>query len=153
MPITPALAALLRQEAAGRPPRAPLLMRNDGTPWGYRRNDQYRNDVPCGSPRQLGSIPTKVTLYALRHSCISRMLLRGVPVTVCADLTDTSEGVIRRHYGKLISHHADEIARKGLLQIEAPAEVIPLHGKAGRRSISTHGSARGFEDIAQGRST
>jgi len=35
-------------------------------------------------------------------------------------LTDTSEREIRRHYAKLIAHHADEIARRGLLQIEPP---------------------------------
>jgi integrase len=134
VPITPELAAQLKQEAKGRPPHAPLLTRSDGTPWGFRRNDHYRDDVRA-VVTAVGLDPSMVTMYALRHSAISRMLLRGVPVTVCADLTDTSEGVIRRHYGKLISHHADEIARKGLPQIEAPAEVIPLHAGAGRRTI------------------
>jgi len=60
-------------------------------------------------------------VYALRHSAISRMLLRGVPVTLVARLSDTSETIIRRHYAKLIAHHADEIARKGLLQLEPPS--------------------------------
>jgi integrase len=134
VPITPELAIQLKQEVKGRPAHAPLLTRSDGTPWGFRRNDQYRDDVRA-AVTAIGHDPNTTTLYCLRHSAISRMLLRGVPVTVCADLADTSEGVIRRHYAKLIAHHADEIARKGLLQIEAPAEVIPLHAKAGRRTI------------------
>jgi hypothetical protein len=67
----------------------------------------------------------------LRHSCISRSLLRGVPVTVVADLSDTSEREIRKHYAKLIAHHADEIARKGLLDLSPPGgdKVVALPGR------------------------
>jgi integrase len=102
-------------------------MRSNGEPWGYRRSDQYRDDFRV-VVAAAGLDPEEVTLYALRHSAISRSLLKGVPVTIVADLTDTSEREIRKHYAKLISHHADEIARKGLLQIEPPtaAKVVTL---------------------------
>ena len=119
VPITPALAALLAQEAKGRPAHAPLLTRRNGQPWGYRRSDLYRDDFRA-VVEAIGLDPDEVTPYALRHSMIARSLLRGVPVSVVADLTDTSEREIRRHYTKLIAHHADEIARRGLLQIEPP---------------------------------
>jgi hypothetical protein len=36
-PITLMLATQLRQETVGRPSDAPLLLRNNGEPWGYRR--------------------------------------------------------------------------------------------------------------------
>jgi len=79
----------------------------------------------------VGLGPDEVTPYALRHSNISRSLLRGVPVTLVADLTDTSEREIRKHYAKLISHHADEIMRRALLDVSQPvaANVVPLPGR------------------------
>jgi integrase len=127
VPITPALAMALKQQAKDRPSNAPLLTRADGSGWGYRRNDHYRKDFR-EVVAAVGLDPDEVTPYALRHSAISRALLRGVPVTVVADLTDTSEREIRKHYAKLIAHHADEIARKGLLEIEPPTadNVVPL---------------------------
>jgi hypothetical protein len=52
-------------------------------------------------------------------------LLRGVPVTVVADMADTSEREIRKHYAKLISHHADALARKALPEIEpSPSDNV-----------------------------
>jgi integrase len=130
VPISGALTALLSQEAKGRPSNARLLTRADGSPWGYRRSDQYRRDF-AEVVEAAGLDPNEVTAYALRHSAVSRMLLRGVPVTVVADLTDTSEREIRKHYAKLISHHADEIARKGLPQFEPPsaANIVALPGR------------------------
>jgi len=119
VPISERLTALLKVEAKGRGPHAPLLTRKNGEPWGYRRNDQYRPDF--AKVVTAVGLDASVTMYALRHSAISRMLLRGVPVTLVARLSDTSEAVIRRHYSKLIAHHADEIARKGLLQLEPPS--------------------------------
>ena len=119
VPISERLTALLKVEAKGRGPHAPLLTRKNGEPWGYRRNDQYRPDF--AKVVTAVGLDASVTLYALRHSAISRMLLRGVPVTLVARLSDTSEAVIRRHYAKLIAHRADEIARKGLLQLEPPS--------------------------------
>ena len=119
VPISHALTTLLAQEAKERPAHARLLTRSNGEPWGYRRSDLYRDDFRA-VVEAVGLDPDEVTPYALRHSMIARSLLRGVPVSVVADLTDTSEREIRRHYAKLIAHHADEIARRGLLQIEPP---------------------------------
>ena len=68
-----------------------------------------------------------VTLYALRHSAISRALLRGVPTHLVAQASDTSEKVIRTTYARSLTHHADEIMRKGLLQIEPePARKVVM---------------------------
>jgi integrase len=127
VPVSAALTALLKQEAKGRASTAMLLTRANGEPWGHRRHDYYREDIRA-IVKAIGLDPDEVTIYALRHSCISRSLLRGVPVTVVADLTDTSEREIRKHYAKLIAHHADEIARRGLLQIEppTPGKVVAL---------------------------
>jgi integrase len=118
VPITRALAALLRAEAKGRAPHDPLLTRNNnGEAWGFRRNDHYAKEF-AAAVAAIGLDPKTVTLYALRHSGISRALLRGVPLTIVADLADTSEREIRKHYAKHIAHYADALARRALLEIE-----------------------------------
>jgi len=129
--ITPELAALLKQEAKGRAGDAPLLMRSNGKPWGYRRSDQYRREF-AEVITTAGLDSDVVTLYALRHSYISRALLRGISITLVADATDTSEKEIRRHYAKLISDHSGEIMRRALLDVSQPApaaNVVALKGR------------------------
>ena len=127
--ITSELAALLKREAQGRAGDAPLLMRSNGEPWGYRRSDQYRREF-AEVATVAGLDPKTVTLYALRHSYISRALLRGISITLVADATDTSEKEIRRHYAKLISDHSGEIMRRALFDVSQPsaASVVALKG-------------------------
>jgi integrase len=117
--ITPELSARLKQEAKGRAGDAPLLTRSTGEPWGYRRSDQYRREF-AEVVEAAGLDPETVTMYALRHSYISRALLRGISITLVADATDTSEREIRRHYAKLISDHSGEIMRRALLDVSPP---------------------------------
>ena len=83
-----------------------------------------------GHAHVAGLDPKTVTLYALRHSYISRALLRGISITLVADATDTSEKEIRRHYAKLISDHSGEIMRRALLDVSQPsaADVVALKG-------------------------
>ena len=128
--ITPELAALLKQEAKGRAGDAPLLVRSNGEPWGYRRSDQYRREF-AEVVTAAGLDPKTVTMYALRHSYVSRALLRGISITLIADATDTSEKEIRRHYAKLISDHSGEIMRRALLDLPQPsaANVVTLPGR------------------------
>jgi integrase len=130
--ITPELATRLKAEAKGRASDAALLTRADGSPWGYRRSDQYRREF-AEVVTAAGLDPKTVTPYALRHSYVSRALLRGISITLIADATDTSEREIRRHYAKLISDHSGEIMRRALLDVSQPsaANVVAL---AGRRS-------------------
>src|SRR5262245_24280009 len=127
VPISRVLGTMLAQGAKGLPAHARLLTRSDGEPWGYRRNDFYRDDFRA-VVEAIGLDPDETTPYALRHSCISRSLLRGVPVTLVADATDTSEKEIRRHYAKLISDHSGEIMRRALLDVSQPpaANVVAL---------------------------
>ena len=125
VPITPALAALLKQESKGRAPDAPLLLRSNGDPWGYRRSNQYRHDireVVKGIERD----PDEVTIYALRHSAIVRHLLANTPIRVVAALVDSSVAMLERHYSRFIARHSDEIARKALLHPEPTDNVVAL---------------------------
>ena len=69
-----------------------------------------------------------ITVYALRHSMVVRSILRGVPLRVIAATVDSSTGELERTYSAYVLDHADEVARRGLL--EAPpaeaANVVPL---------------------------
>src|SRR5262245_47280541 len=69
VPITIGPAAILKQEAAGRPSDAPLLLRANGERWGHGRSRHHRNDMRA-IVEAVGLDPDIVTLYALRHSSI-----------------------------------------------------------------------------------
>src|SRR5215510_12798503 len=129
VPIPPALAAVLKQEATGRLSDAPLLLRSNGERWGHGRSRHHRNDMRA-VVEAAGLDPDQVTLYALRHSSIVRMLLANVPIRVVATLHDTSFKMIERTYSKHISEHTDAIARRALLDVSQPsaANVVPLKG-------------------------
>ena len=79
LPITPALAAKLMDAAKGSPADAPLLLQDDGLPWGG--SGDYREDV-ARIIKGL-KLDAKATLYALRHSSIVRQLLRGPADPAC----------------------------------------------------------------------
>ena len=127
VPITLTLAAVLKQEAAGRPHDAPLLLRDYGERWGHGRRRHHRNDFRAVIGAA-GLDPNEVTLYALRHSSIVRQLLANVPIRIVATLHDTSVKMIERSYSRFIASHSDEIARRALLEIQQPSapNVVPL---------------------------
>jgi integrase len=132
VPITQSLAAVLKQEAKGRPADAPLLLRSNGERWGHGRSRHHRNDFRA-VVEAAGLDPDEVTLSALRHSSIVRQLVANTPIRIVATLHDTSVKMIERTYSRYIAEHTDALARKALLQIEPPpsGKVVPL---AGRRS-------------------
>jgi integrase len=81
VPITSELADKLAAAAIGRGPDAPLLLRANGLPWG--------NDPALFYSKAFRAVvadveldPAAVTVYALRHSSIVRLLLRGKPIRV-----------------------------------------------------------------------
>ena len=127
VPITPALAAVLKQEAQGRAGDAPLLLRANGERWGHGPRRHHRNDFRAVIGAA-GLDPDEVTLYALRHSSIVRQLLANVPIRIVATLHDTSVKMIERSYSRFIASHSDEIARRALLEIQQPSapNVVPL---------------------------
>jgi integrase len=118
VPITGALASVLKQEAADRASDAPLLTRADGSGWGHSRTRHHRNDFRAVIEAARLD-PDEVTLYALRHSSIVRQLLANVPIRIVATLHDTSVKMIERTYSRYIASHGDEIARRALLETDA----------------------------------
>jgi integrase len=128
VPITATLCLKLKAAAKGRTDDAPLLLQADGRPWNaINPHDDYRRDW-IEIVRAVGLAPD-ATPYLFRHSSIARMLMRGLHTKLVSDLHDTSEQMIRQHYGKFIIEHTDEIARAALLHDEPVANVIPISGR------------------------
>jgi integrase len=120
VPITPELADRLKGRSGV------LLKRADGTPWGEANLAHY---FARAMARTTFNNPSKVTMYALRHTSIVRQLLANVPVRVVAAMHNTSVVMIERNYSKYIADHADELVRAAL---PAPSEVVSLE-RAGSR--------------------
>jgi integrase len=120
VPITVQLAAKLKAAAKGRADDAPLLLQSDGRSWGDNPGQSYHRDVDK-VVTDIGLNPDEVTMYALRHSSIVRMLLQNVPIRLVASLHNTSVRMIEAHYSRFIVEHSDDISRRALLQDEPPS--------------------------------
>lgn len=119
VPITVPLAAKLKAAARGRTQNAPLLLQSDGSPWGDNPGQSYHREVK-NVVTGIRLDPAEVTMYALRHSSMVRMLLQNVPIRLVASLHNTSVSMIEKHYSKYIVEHGDDISRRALLQHETP---------------------------------
>jgi integrase len=112
--ISPELAKLLKAAAKGRPSNAALLLRKDGQPWReHEPAADYRRPVRS-IVEKIGLDPNVYSLYALRHTSITRQLIAGVHTAIVAKCHDTSEAMIRKHYAASILDYTDEITRATL---------------------------------------
>ena len=111
-PVDARARSQLKAAAAGRSASAPLLLRPDGEPWRFEIADHRRLFERAARAAKL---PEGSTIYSLRHSSITRALLRSVPIKVVADWHDTSTSQIEAHYGKFLKHHYDELVRAALI--------------------------------------
>jgi integrase len=71
----------------------------------------------------------KVIPYSLRHTSITRALLRGVPTRVVADLHDTSIQMIERNYAACLATYGDAMVRAAQIELvpeAASPAVVPL---------------------------
>jgi integrase len=130
VPVPPSLVLKLRVAAGKRSGAEPLLLKPDGTAWHQTRPDDHLEPFAQAAAR---AGVAGATSYSLRHSAIVRSLLANVPVRVVAANVDSSTLEIERTYSRFIGDHADEIARRALLDAGAPPSnnIVPL---AGRRS-------------------
>jgi integrase len=119
VPITTQLAARLRAAAKGSADDAPLLLQSDGSPW-HKHPAQTYHLLVDKVVTALGLGP-EVTMYALRHSSIVRMLLANVPIRLIASLHNTGVAMIERNYSRYITEYSDDVSRKALLQHEPPS--------------------------------
>ena len=116
IPIAPSLAKRLKVAAAGRGPGEPLLVLK-GERW---QNSSAHRRLFISAANSAG-LPDGATIYALRHTAITRALLAGVPVRLVASSFDTSIAMLEKTYSKNIAHHGDDLMRRSLFDADAPA--------------------------------
>jgi integrase len=119
VPIPAALAGRLRAATRSKQQDAVLLTKPSGQAWS--RSDHSR--LFTRTVRRANLDPNEVTIYALRHSSITRQLTAAVPIRIVAALHDTSVGMIERTYSQGIDRHVDQIVRGTLLDVgKKPAD-------------------------------
>jgi hypothetical protein len=114
VPISADLAARLAKAGGKRAPHEPLLTR-DGVAWDLAKNHKRLLQDPFKAIADRLGI--KQTMYTLRHSSIVRALLANVPAQLVANNHDTSLAMLQKTYARFISHHGEDVARRGLLAI------------------------------------
>jgi integrase len=131
VPLPSELVARLQAIAADKADAALLLNKPDGGPW--KKSDQLRPWRKAAE--RAGLDPNEVSMYALRHTSITRMLKAGVPIRIVAALHDTSVGQIERTYALKIDKHVDDIVRPAMLDLtpargqrRTSAEVVAIRG-------------------------
>ena len=105
--LLPATAvALIRDQAKGKLPTAPLFARWDGRAWD---RDAWKK--PIRAAATAAGLPQATTAYTLRHSGITDLVsppkdgngndLAGLDLFTVAALSGTSVAMIEKHYGHL----------------------------------------------------
>jgi integrase len=97
----------LRRLASGKRQGDYLLTTAEGGPWTKSLHQR-----PVAAAVEKAGLDPDTTLYALRHTYISRALKRGVPVKAVADQCGTSIAMIQRYYAKFIRSDLAEYAQQ-----------------------------------------
>ena len=113
VPISTGLAKKLKQAVAGRNAAEPLLLNPDGERWRARAHRR-----PFIEAARAARLPIGATMYALRHTAITRALPAGVPVRLVASSFDTSVAMIEKTYSKFIADHGDAVMRRALFDAD-----------------------------------
>jgi len=96
--LTDEAVEFFNQMSRDKLPRAYLLLRDDGTPWGT--SHQHR---PIKAAVRAAKLPRETVFYSLRHYHISKALLAGIPAQVVAENCGTSIRMLEKHYGKFMA--------------------------------------------------
>ena len=75
---------------------------------------------PFQHAANVAKLPDGATIYALRHTAITRALLANVPARLVASSYDTSVAMIEKTYSKYISDHGDALMRVAVFDADAP---------------------------------
>lgn len=101
-------AVFFAEQAKDKTPSAPLFARADGSAWN---KDSWKS--PFKDAVVAAKLPTAATAYALRHSTITDLIVKGLDTMTVSQLAGTSIVMIEKHYGHLCAEHATK-ALEGL---------------------------------------
>lgn len=87
---------LLREQARGKLPAAPLFSRWDGAAWTV---DRWKK--PIAAAARAANMPDGVTAYTFRHSTITDLVTGGLDLFTVGALSGTSIAMIEKHYGHI----------------------------------------------------
>jgi integrase len=101
-------ADFLARVSEGRGPDDFLFVRSDGRRW--KKSDQTR---PIKDALRAAGLSTDGSLYALRHTYISRAIEGSVPLNIIADNCGTSVRMIEKTYAKILAEKRREFVELG----------------------------------------
>lgn len=113
VPIPTSLAARLRTIARDKSQNAVLLTKPSGEPW--KKSDHSR--LFCRTVERAELDPDVVTIYALRHSSITRQLRANIPIRIVAAVHDTSVAMIEKTYSADIAKFSNDLVRPALIDV------------------------------------
>jgi integrase len=119
--ITAALVLKLQKAGEGRAAGAHLLAKPDGSKWRAKHQSRSFKRAAVAA----GLDPAVVTFSALRHTSITHLLVRGLPIRAIAERHDTSVKMIEQTYGASISEHTDTMFAQALPDLAA-GTVVPF---------------------------
>jgi integrase len=128
VPISKSLSVKLARAAGKRAPDEPLLTRADGSAWNPKKQELQKLFQQIAESTGIGG-----TAYQLRHSAIVRSIVANVPLRVIAAQVDSSTLILERVYSAFVLDHADQVARQGLLDTDAPRGGNVVSLRKGRR--------------------
>jgi len=111
------------QQRLGKPTHSPLLTQSSGRQWGQ---SSYAKSFPAAcAAAQIAN----ANFHALRHTYASRLVMKGVPLSVVAhQLGHVNTAMIEKHYGHLAPSYVAETVRAafGELGIATDTNVISI---------------------------
>lgn len=123
--ISEELAGKLRAMAGDRDGAEPLLLNGKGARWQSSDDAEYRRPF-AAAVTATGLDPRRYTTYCLRHSHIVAQIRSGVALFQVANWHDTSESIIKRHYGKYINRSHDALAQARAALPSRKCNAIPF---------------------------
>jgi hypothetical protein len=118
LPLPATTLRVFEAAAKDKPRNALLFQRANGTRWN---KDSWKG--PVKDAVRASGIPPEATIYTVRHSVITDLVVGGLDLATVAKLAGTSLLMIDKHYHKLVKSRAT--AALSALQIAAPSPPAP----------------------------
>jgi integrase len=94
--LPPATAAFFTQQCKDKTTAAHIFARADGKQWN---KDWWKKLLPVAVAQ--AELPATTTMYALRHSTITDLVVGGLNLMTVAQVSGTSVAMIEKHYAHL----------------------------------------------------
>jgi integrase len=121
--LTDEAQRLFTSWCAGRRSDDPLLLRDDGSPWG--RDHQHK---PMTEACTAARITPPVSFHILRHTAASHLAMAGVPLAVISEALGHSDQRMTARYSHLSKSYVGDAIRAGALKlgVEPDTKVTAL---------------------------